>query len=238
MLVHLTISYNRLHRSLKYHGDSAAKSAASSTDHSVSEQLSVRRSPTSTRLPFHFALTPDDDAQGRSGWFTGRLQVFGTSWGHGRRHAGIAAARTTRRSFPPAVVVKRSARIILAAEPSAHPRPPWRACGASLVCPGRRRVAAYPSDRRLLPAGASRPRRGRLLVAAVVLSLMVGVIAGGVGGAVGYHFASNSTGGISVLDEPVPRTAPAVKVARMPPAGRQWWSSTTLTTAARTSRWR
>jgi putative serine protease PepD len=42
-----------------------------------------------------------------------------------------------------------------------------------------------------------------------VLSLMVGLIAGGAGGAVGYHFAGNSTGGISVLHEPVPRTAPA-----------------------------
>ncbi|MBV8993067.1 MAG: trypsin-like peptidase domain-containing protein [Pseudonocardiales bacterium] len=58
-------------------------------------------------------------------------------------------------------------------------------------------------------AGVPRPRRGRPLAAAVVLSLMVGLIAGGVGGAVGYHFATNSTGGISVLDEPVPRTAPA-----------------------------
>jgi putative serine protease PepD len=58
-------------------------------------------------------------------------------------------------------------------------------------------------------AGAPRVRRGRPLVAVVVLSLMVGLIAGGVGGAVGSHFAGNSTGGISVLDEPAPRTAPA-----------------------------
>ncbi|HZD13618.1 MAG TPA: trypsin-like peptidase domain-containing protein [Pseudonocardiaceae bacterium] len=42
-----------------------------------------------------------------------------------------------------------------------------------------------------------------------MLSLIVGLIAGGVGGAVGYHFASNNTGAISVLDEPVPPTAPA-----------------------------
>jgi len=53
------------------------------------------------------------------------------------------------------------------------------------------------------------------VAAAAVLSLLVGLVAGGVGGAVGYHFAGNSTGPRSVLDQPAPGTAPAMD----PPTG-------------------
>ena len=45
-----------------------------------------------------------------------------------------------------------------------------------------------------------------------MLSLIVGLLAGGVGGAVGYHFASHGTGVISALDQPAPAALPAANL--------------------------
>jgi putative serine protease PepD len=45
-----------------------------------------------------------------------------------------------------------------------------------------------------------------------VLSLIVGLVAGGVGGAVGYQFASQGNGAISALDLPVPGALPAANL--------------------------
>jgi len=47
---------------------------------------------------------------------------------------------------------------------------------------------------------------------AVVLSLIVGLVAGGVGGAVGYHFASTGSGVTSALDVPAPQAEPAANL--------------------------
>ncbi|MGH3773494.1 MAG: S1C family serine protease [Pseudonocardiaceae bacterium] len=45
-----------------------------------------------------------------------------------------------------------------------------------------------------------------------MLSLIVGLVAGGVGGAVGYQFASTGSGVISALDLPVPKAVPAANL--------------------------
>ena len=45
-----------------------------------------------------------------------------------------------------------------------------------------------------------------------MLSLIVGLVAGGVGGAVGYQFASQGSGAISALDLPVPGALPAANL--------------------------
>jgi putative serine protease PepD len=45
-----------------------------------------------------------------------------------------------------------------------------------------------------------------------VLSLIVALVAGGVGGAVGYQFANQGTGAISALDLPVPGALPAANL--------------------------
>jgi putative serine protease PepD len=45
-----------------------------------------------------------------------------------------------------------------------------------------------------------------------VLSLIVGLVAGGVGGAVGYHFASTGSGVTSALDLPAPGALPAANL--------------------------
>jgi putative serine protease PepD len=66
-----------------------------------------------------------------------------------------------------------------------------------------------------LPPGAARPRGGGTVVRAAVLSLIVGLVAGGVGGVVGYQFASSGTGVVSALDLPVPGAVPAANL----PAG-------------------
>jgi putative serine protease PepD len=45
-----------------------------------------------------------------------------------------------------------------------------------------------------------------------VLSLLVALVAGGVGGAVGYQFASHGSGALSALDQPVPNALPAANL--------------------------
>jgi putative serine protease PepD len=65
-----------------------------------------------------------------------------------------------------------------------------------------------------LPGGA-RPRGGGTVVRAAVLALIVGLVAGGVGGVVGYQFASTGTGVVSALDLPAPGATPAANL----PAG-------------------
>jgi putative serine protease PepD len=65
-----------------------------------------------------------------------------------------------------------------------------------------------------LPGGA-RPRGGGTVVRAAVLALIVGLVAGGVGGVVGYQFASTGTGVVSALDLPAPGAVPAANL----PAG-------------------
>jgi putative serine protease PepD len=61
-------------------------------------------------------------------------------------------------------------------------------------------------------AAAPRPRRSRIVAGALGLSLIVGLAAGGVGGVVGYHFASTGTGAISALDQPVPGASSAAAI--------------------------
>ncbi|MGH3811873.1 MAG: S1C family serine protease [Pseudonocardiaceae bacterium] len=58
------------------------------------------------------------------------------------------------------------------------------------------------------PPGAPSPRRGGLVKGAAVLALVVGLVAGGVGGVVGYQLAGTGPGGISALDLPVPGAQP------------------------------
>jgi putative serine protease PepD len=61
------------------------------------------------------------------------------------------------------------------------------------------------------PSGAPEPRR-KPIAGAVVLSLLVALVAGGVGGAVGYQFASHGSGTVSALDLPVPGALPAANL--------------------------
>ena len=116
-------------------------------------------------------------------------------------------------------------------QPGGHSCPPWSAGGQpeSSWPPGHQPAAGPAGDPGggtssalggdvspptipigLPPAGSPRSRRGRPVAAAAVLSLLVSLVAGGVGGAVGYHFAGDSTGPRSVLDQPAPGTAPAM----------------------------
>jgi putative serine protease PepD len=64
----------------------------------------------------------------------------------------------------------------------------------------------------LPPTGVPGPRRGGTVLGAAVLSLIVGLVAGGVGGAVGYHFANTGSGVISALDVPAPGAVPAANL--------------------------
>ncbi|MFN2494717.1 MAG: S1C family serine protease [Pseudonocardiaceae bacterium] len=59
------------------------------------------------------------------------------------------------------------------------------------------------------PPGSPPPRRGRLVTGAVVLALIVGLLAGGVGGVVGYGLAHRGSGLTTALDEPPPAARPA-----------------------------
>jgi putative serine protease PepD len=56
------------------------------------------------------------------------------------------------------------------------------------------------------------PRRGRPVLGAVVLSLIVALVAGGVGGTVGYQLARNGSAVTSALDLPVPGAVPAANL--------------------------
>jgi putative serine protease PepD len=64
----------------------------------------------------------------------------------------------------------------------------------------------------LPPSGTPELPRGKPIARAVVLSLLVALIAGGVGGAVGYQFASHGSGALSALDQPVPNALPAANL--------------------------
>ncbi|MDQ3764061.1 MAG: trypsin-like peptidase domain-containing protein [Actinomycetota bacterium] len=63
------------------------------------------------------------------------------------------------------------------------------------------------------PLGAPGPRRDSRIRGAVVLSLLVGLVAGGVGGAVGYQFASTGPSVINALDQPA---SGALPIANLP----------------------
>src|SRR5262249_27536732 len=61
------------------------------------------------------------------------------------------------------------------------------------------------------PPPPSAPERGRgPIVGAMVVSLIVGLVAGGAGGVLGYHVASSGIGAISALDQRVPAALPGV----------------------------
>ena len=63
----------------------------------------------------------------------------------------------------------------------------------------------------LLP-GSPGSRRGGLVKGAVVLALMVGLAAGGVGGVVGYQLAGTGSGVINALDQPAVGALPAANL--------------------------
>ncbi len=65
------------------------------------------------------------------------------------------------------------------------------------------------------PPSAPGPYHGGLVRGAVVLSLIVGLVAGGVGGVVGYQLAGSGSGVLSSLDQPAAGAVPAVNL----PAG-------------------
>ncbi|HEU0087304.1 MAG TPA: trypsin-like peptidase domain-containing protein [Pseudonocardiaceae bacterium] len=54
-----------------------------------------------------------------------------------------------------------------------------------------------------------RPRRGGAFLGVAALALTVGLVAGGVGGAVGYQLADTSSGLSTALDQPVPNARPS-----------------------------
>ncbi len=61
-----------------------------------------------------------------------------------------------------------------------------------------------------VPAGAAPPRRGGPRLGTVVLALVVGLVAGGVGGVVGYQAAGTGATVINAMDLPVPGALPVV----------------------------
>jgi putative serine protease PepD len=63
-----------------------------------------------------------------------------------------------------------------------------------------------------MPPGSPGPRGGGLVKGAVVLALMVGLAAGGVGGVVGYQLASTGSGVINALDQPAVGALPAANL--------------------------
>ena len=65
----------------------------------------------------------------------------------------------------------------------------------------------------MLPPSAPSPRRGRPLLGAAVLALIVGLVAGGVGGVVGYRLSGTGAGVLSALDQPAQGALP---VANLP----------------------
>ena len=63
-----------------------------------------------------------------------------------------------------------------------------------------------------MPPGSPGPRGGGLVKGAVVLALMVGLAAGGVGGVVGYQLAGTGSGVINALDQPTVGALPAANL--------------------------
>ncbi|HEX2291409.1 MAG TPA: S1C family serine protease, partial [Pseudonocardiaceae bacterium] len=63
-----------------------------------------------------------------------------------------------------------------------------------------------------MPPGSPGPRGGGLVKGAVVLALMVGLAAGGVGGVVGYQLAGTGSGVINALDQPAVGALPAANL--------------------------
>ncbi|MGH3852068.1 MAG: S1C family serine protease [Pseudonocardiaceae bacterium] len=105
-------------------------------------------------------------------------------------------------------------------EPGAHPDPYWAATGQPESSWSPERHPASGANQPTAPIGPPSsavpgPRGGATLKGAVVLSLLVALVAGGVGGAVGYHFASGDSSVSSALDLPTPQAVPAASL----PAG-------------------
>jgi putative serine protease PepD len=110
-------------------------------------------------------------------------------------------------------------------EPGAHHDPSWspgwRPAGWNQPSGGSPSAGGWPAQGAasppttpigLPPSGAAEPRRGKPIAGAAVLSLIVALVAGGVGGAVGYQFASHGSGVVSALDLPVPNALPAANL--------------------------
>jgi putative serine protease PepD len=107
------------------------------------------------------------------------------------------------------------------AQPSPSWSPSWRPAGWSQPSGGSPPPGAWSAQGAaspptapigLPPSGTAAPRRGKPIAGAVVLSLIVALVAGGVGGAVGYQFASHGGSVVSALDLPVPDALPAANV--------------------------
>ncbi len=113
----------------------------------------------------------------------------------------------------------------LPGEPGAHPASPWsrdwQPAGENQTSGGLPPTGAWPAQGTASPpttpigpppSGEAEPRHGKPIAGAVVLSLIVALVAGGVGGAVGYQFASHGSGVVSALDLPVPNALPAANL--------------------------
>ena len=109
-------------------------------------------------------------------------------------------------------------------QPGAGPDPAWssgwrpggwtQSSGGSATGGWSAQSAASPPTTPigLPPSGTPEPPRGKPIAGAVVLSLLVALVAGGVGGAIGYQLASHGSGALSALDQPVPNALPAANV--------------------------
>ncbi|MGH3722253.1 MAG: S1C family serine protease [Pseudonocardiaceae bacterium] len=99
-------------------------------------------------------------------------------------------------------------------DPGAHPDPYWAPTGRPGSPEQHPASGGNPPTTPigLPPSAVPGPRRGVTARGAVVLSLVVGLVAGGVGGTVGYHFASTGSSVISALDLPVPKAVPAANL--------------------------
>lgn len=101
--------------------------------------------------------------------------------------------------------------------PGAHPDPYWAVTGhpESSWSPGQHSASDENSPTTPIerpPSAVSGSRHDATVRGAVALSLIVGLVAGGVGGAVGYHFASTGSGVTSALDVPAPQAVPAASL--------------------------
>jgi putative serine protease PepD len=99
--------------------------------------------------------------------------------------------------------------------PSGQQQPEWNQpysrSGAGAWSPQGGTTSPPTAPIGLASSAASGPRR-RSIGVGLVLALIVGLVAGGVGGVVGYQFATHGTGAISVLDHPVPGALPASSI--------------------------
>jgi putative serine protease PepD len=97
--------------------------------------------------------------------------------------------------------------------PSGQQQPEWNQpySGAGVLPPQGGTTSPPTVPIGLASSAAPGPRR-RSIGVGLMLVLIVGLVAGGVGGVVGYQFATHGTSAVSALDQPVPGALPASSI--------------------------